>query len=87
MEMNNYLDGFKDRIYNPYTKAWHIMKTLKEADLREQATWDAYMNECDKFKEQYGNTEIGGSIYRVMLDAGSEAKRIWEGVGLDGNTG
>ena len=69
---------FKEKIYAPYTEAWTVMKTLKQADLSSQKTWDDYMAKCDEFKAKYPS-EIGGSIYRVMLDCGSECRRIMDG--------
>lgn len=70
------LKKFKEAIYNPYTEAWTVMKSLRDSDLSKQSTWDEYMKKCELFKAKY-NTEIGGSIYRVMLDAGDETKRVF----------
>lgn len=69
------LDKFKKGIYDPYNKAWRIIQTLKSADLSKQETWDKYIKACDDFKAEFPS-EIGGSIYRVLLDAGTETSRI-----------
>ena len=69
------LNKFKQRIYDPYNKAWRIIQTLKSADLSKQETWENYMKACDDFKAEFPS-EIGGSIYKVLLDAGSETGRI-----------
>ena len=66
---------YKEIIYNPYTEAWQIMKTLRSADLESDKTWEEYMKKCDDFRAKYP-TEIGGSIYRVMLDNGDACRRI-----------
>lgn len=69
-----FTEEFKARIYNPYTEAWAIMKTLKSGNVSDQ-DWQDYMSKCDEFKAKYPS-EIGSSIYRVMLDCGSEVERI-----------
>ena len=76
MDVTVFENKFKDIIYAPYTQAWQIIKTLKEADLSKESTWNEYNAKCVDFAKKYGNTEIGSSIHRVMLDAGSEARRI-----------
>lgn len=70
------LDEFKKKIYEPYNTAWKIMQTLKQVDLdNKQEEWEKYLKACDEFKAKYPS-ELGGSIYRVLLDAGSEVGRI-----------
>ena len=69
------LDKFKQGVYEPYNKAWRIIQTLKKADLSKQETWDDYMKACEEFKAEF-SSQIGDSIYRVLLDAGTEASKI-----------
>ena len=69
------LNKFKQIIYDPYTEAWSIMKAMRDIEPKDDAFWKDYMDKCDAFKAKYP-TEIGGSIYRVLLDAGSEVGRI-----------
>lgn len=69
------LNKFKQIIYDPYTEAWVIMKAMRDKEPKDDAFWEDYMKKCDAFKEKYP-TEIGGSIYRVLLDCGSEVGRI-----------
>jgi hypothetical protein len=66
---------FKKTVYDPYSEAWTIMKFLRDADITSQATWDEYMNKCNEFNSKFVS-EIGESIYRVLLDCGSEVSRI-----------
>lgn len=75
MTQEQFNQRYKEVIYEPYTEAWAIMKTLKEADLTKDSVWKDYFDKCNEFEKKYPN-EIGGSIYRVMLDCGSECKRI-----------
>lgn len=69
------LNKFKQIIYEPYTEAWTIMKAMRDAEPKDDKFWNDYMKKCDDFKAKYPS-EIGGSIYRVLLDAGSEVGRI-----------
>lgn len=69
------LNKFKQIIYDPYTEAWTIMKSMRDAEPKDEKFWNDYMAKCDAFKAKY-SSEIGGSIYRVLLDAGSEVGRI-----------
>ena len=69
------LNKFKQVIYDPYTEAWTIMKHMRDAEPKDDKFWNDYMKRCDDFKAKYPS-EIGGSIYRVLLDAASEVKRI-----------
>jgi len=69
------LNKFKQVIYDPYTEAWTIMKAMRDAEPKDDKFWEDYKAKCDAFKAKY-KTEIGGSIYRVLLDAGSEVGRI-----------
>lgn len=69
------LDEFKKRIFEPYKEAWEMIKPLSEMKNKDEKFWDDYMNKCDDFKAKYPS-EVGGSIYRVLLDVGSEVSRI-----------
>ena len=69
------LNKFKQEIYEPYNTAWKIIQTLKQIDIDKQEEWDTYSHACEEFKAKYPS-ELGGSIYRVLLDAGSEVGRI-----------
>ncbi len=69
------LDQFKKDVYEPYNKAWKIIQNLRTADLSNDDTWDKYMQACEKFVTDYPS-EIGGSIQRVLFDAGEQARRI-----------
>lgn len=69
------LNKFKQEIYEPYNTAWKIMQSLKQIDISKQEEWDKYLQACEEFKSKYPS-ELGGSIYRVLLDAGSEVGRI-----------
>ena len=69
------LNKFKQEIYEPYNTAWKIIQTLKQIDIDKQEEWDKYLQACEEFKANYPS-ELGGSIYRVLLDAGSEVGRI-----------
>ena len=66
---------FKKRVYEPYTEAWNIMKTLRDAENYSQETWDKYMAKCYEFQSKYPS-DIGSSIFRVMIDCGSEVGKI-----------
>lgn len=69
------LNKFKEVIYSPYTEAWSLMKEMRDHEPKDDKFWDDYMKKCDTFKAKYPS-EIGGSIYRVLLDCGSEVSRI-----------
>lgn len=69
------LNKFKQIIYDPYTEAWVIMKAMRDKEPKDDAFWKDYTEKCNAFKEKYP-TEIGESIYRVLLDCGSEVGRI-----------
>lgn len=80
------LKKFKDQIYNPYLEAWSIIASLKEMDLSLDSSWKKYMSACDAFYNKYKNgyykpvfREYCFSLYRVMLDAGDCAKKVWDG--------
>lgn len=68
------LEKFKEVIYDPYTEAWAIIKEMRDAN-RDDKFWQEYNNKCYEFRKKYPS-EIGGSIYRLLLDAGSEVARI-----------
>lgn len=69
------LDQFKQKIYTPYTEAWDIMKTMRDKEPKDEEFWREYFEICEKFKAKYRG-ELGDSIYRVLLDVGSEVSRI-----------
>lgn len=69
------LTKFKQEIYEPYNTAWKIIQNLKQIDISKQEEWDKYLQACEEFKAKYPN-ELGCSIYRVLLDAGSEVGKI-----------
>lgn len=69
------LNKFKQEIYEPYNTAWKIMQYLKHIDVSKQEEWNTYLQACEEFKAKYPS-ELGGSIYRVLLDAGSEVGKI-----------
>lgn len=71
------LNKFKQVIYDPYVEAWELMKKMRDTEPKNDLFWEWYFAEAEKFKDKY-NTEIGGSIYRLLLDAGSEVGRIIE---------
>lgn len=68
-------EQFKGKVYDPFNEAWLIMKELKTLDIRNDADMKAYNDKCEAFRKKY-QSEIGGSIYRVLLDAASEVARI-----------
>lgn len=70
-------EQFKQRVYDPYAEAWSIMKSLRDSNLTED-DWYDYDEKCKEFLKNH-LTEIGESIYRVLLDCGSEVARIVEG--------
>ena len=72
------LDRFKKEIYDPYLKAWEIMGSLRDKDLDKQKTWNEWNKKCDKFFKTYDN-EYCKSLYRVILDTGDYAMKIWKG--------
>ena len=69
------LDEFRKRVFDPFKEAWEIMKDLKTLDIQTDAGMKAYDDKCEAFRKKYP-TEIGGTIYRVLLDAASEVGRI-----------
>lgn len=69
------LDEFKKRVFDPFKEAWEIMKDLKTLDIQTDDGMKAYDDKCEAFRKKY-DCEIGGSIYRVLLDAASEVSRI-----------
>ena len=72
------LDRFKQEIYEPYLKAWEIMGSLRDKDLDKQKTWNEWNKKCDEFFKTYDN-EYCKSLYRVILDTGDYAMKIWKG--------
>ena len=74
MSREEFINEFKKRIYDPYTEAWTLMKQLRDSDYTQDA-WDEYLKQCESFLSKHP-TEIGNSIYRVLLDCGSEVGRI-----------
>lgn len=72
------LNKFRQEIYEPFAKAWDIVGRLRAMDLDEQPTWDKYMESLKEFEIQYPD-KLGTTLYRVLLDAGDYAKRIWDG--------
>ena len=69
------LEKFKERVYDPYIEAWSIIKAFRDVDPRTDDDWERYIDACNKFATKYP-TEIGDSICRVMIDAGSEIGHI-----------
>ena len=69
------LEKFKEVIYKPYTEAWELMKYMRDKEPKNESFWQDYFARCEDFNRKY-SSEIGGSIYRVLLDAGSEVMRI-----------
>ena len=69
------LDEFRKRVFDPFKEAWEIMKDLKTLDIQTDEGMKAYDDKCEAFRKKY-QTEIGGTIYRVLLDAASEVGRI-----------
>lgn len=69
------LDEFKKKIYEPYNTAWKIMQNLRQIDISKQEEWEKYLQACEEFKAKY-TSELGSSIYQVLLDVGSEVGRI-----------
>lgn len=72
------LNKFKKEIYEPFAMAWDIIGRLRAMDLDEQETWDKYMDSLNKYSKKYPD-KMGYPLYRVLLDAGDYAKRIWDG--------
>lgn len=72
------LNKFRKEIYEPFAKAWDIVGRLRAMDLDEQSTWDKYMESLNAYEEKYPD-KLGSTLYRVLLDAGDYAKRIWDG--------
>ena len=75
---NEQLDKFKQIIYDPYVEAWELMKKMRDTEPKDDKFWEWYVAQTDDFKAKYPS-EIGGSIYRLLLDAGSEVSRILKG--------
>ena len=73
------IKDFKEKIYNPYTEAWIIMKFLKDSDLSQDSTWEEYVNKCNAFGEKYGRNGYYGSLCRVLVDCGSEVGKSMRG--------
>lgn len=69
------LDKFKQEIYEPYNTAWKMIQNLKKIDTDKQEEWDKYLQSCEEFKAKFPS-ELGCSIYQVLLDVGSEVGRI-----------
>lgn len=72
------LDKFKQIIYDPYVEAWELMKKMRDTEPKDDKFWEWYVAQTDNFKAKHPS-EIGGSIYRLLLDAGSEVQRILKG--------
>ena len=77
MDKQQFDKGFREVIYDPYVEAWELMKKMRDTEPKNELFWEWYIAETNKFKDKY-KTEIGGSIYRVLIDAGSEVSRILE---------
>lgn len=72
------LNKFKQVIYDPYVEGWELMKKLRDREPKDESCWKWYDEQTESFKKKY-QSEIGGSMYRVLLDAGSETGRIVNG--------
>lgn len=70
---------FKEKIYDPYSEAWSIMKFLKDSDLSKDSTWEEYVNKCNAFGEKYGTDGYYKSLCGVLLDCGFEVGKIMRG--------
>ena len=81
----SYQEKFKEAIYEPYLEAWTIMKFLRDANLKDDNTWDEYVKKCDAFGEKYGTKGYYGSLCRVLVDCGSEVWKIVEGENKHGS--
>lgn len=66
---------FKENIYTPFNTAWQIVHAMRTADTWEDKDWEAWLKTCDEFSKQ-NPSEIGQSLYRVLLDVGDEVGRI-----------
>ena len=69
------IEQFREIVFDPYNEAWQIMKWMRDKEPKDDKFWEEYMAKCDAFHDKF-KSEIGGSIYRVLLDAGSEVGRI-----------
>lgn len=72
------LDKFKKEIYEPYKQAWDIIGSLRTKDLSQQTTWDEWYAQCQQFYVSHSN-EYCHSLYRVIIDAGDAAMKVWKG--------
>ena len=78
MDKQQFDKKFKQVIYDPYVEAWDLMKKMRDTEPKDDKFWEWYVSKTDEFYVKYPS-EIGGSIYRVLLDAGSEVGRIMKG--------
>lgn len=84
---NEQLKIFKEKVYDPYLEAWSIIAKLREMDLSVDGNWEKWFKLCNEFYAKYHDDsnipsavrEYCLSLYRVMLDAGDCAKRVWDG--------
>ena len=69
---------FAEIVYQPYVEAWNLMKKLRDSELDWDKAVEDYIREADAFKSKY-KTEIGASLYRVIIDTPDEIKRLKSG--------
>lgn len=72
-------EGFKEKIYGPYSEAWKILKVIQYAGQSEKddETWQKYMSEIDRFAEvHYDNTFAKDTLVQMLLAAGDDIARM-----------
>lgn len=64
---------FKAKIYEPYLKAWKILKLIQYADQTSDSDeqWQRYTKEIDRLKATYPGNEFVEHLIRLLYDAGN----------------
>jgi len=76
-------EGFKEKIYGPYSDAWKILKMIQFAGQNEKddELWQSYMKEIDRFsKENEGNVFATETLVRMLIDAGDNIAKMNGGI-------
>lgn len=58
---------FKEKIYGPYLDAWKIIKILQHASDNNPELFNKYMDEVQKFDDQYHGQEFADFLRTTLL--------------------
>jgi hypothetical protein len=74
--MNN--EVFKAKIYEPYLKAWKILKLIQHADQSSDSdeVWQLFIKEIDRLNHTYPDNAFAQDLIRLLIDAGDHIARM-----------